>query len=125
MPYREVAVIESTAFPYDDDETRLKQIEELKRKARRLGADAVQEMRILTKDIKGFTVDERTPFPSWRQGDYELFFMRGKAIVYESSMPGSVARRRGFRGADEDERAPLLPPVPDDDTADDDTEESK
>lgn len=97
QPYREIAVIESSAYADDDDATRVKQVEQLQKKARRLGADAVQEVRILAKEVRGFTADERTPFPTLKQGEYPLYFMRATAIIFESSLPGSVAERRGFR----------------------------
>ena len=96
QPHREVAVIDSSAYADDSDETRIKQLEELKKKARRMGADAIQDVRILAKNVRGFTVDERTPFPSLKQGKYNLYFMRGTAIIYESSLPGSVATKTGF-----------------------------
>ena len=89
-PHREIAILESGAYSADVDSARLGQIEELKKKARRLGADAVQDVRVLPKKVKGYTIDERTPFPSWKQGDYSLYFMRGTAIIYESSLPGAV-----------------------------------
>ncbi len=96
QPHREIAVIESTAYPSDDKDTRNKQLEEMKEKARGLGADAIDDLRVLTKKIKGYTLDERTPFISWKQGNYELFFLRGTAVVYESSLPGVVASATGW-----------------------------
>src|SRR5690606_12776147 len=59
-PFVEIAIIETPASHYSDEEMRLQQIEELKKRARRLGANAIQDVRILTKEIKGFTLDERT-----------------------------------------------------------------
>lgn len=96
QPHRDIAVIESTAYAHDDEEGRRKQIEELKKEARRLGADAVQDVRILDKKVSGYTVDERVPIPAWKQGDYVLYFMRGKAVIYESSLPGAVQTGKGF-----------------------------
>ena len=76
----ELAIIESSPYPFVDDEVKLEQIEELRRKTRRLGGNAVQDVRILAKVIRGFVVDERTPFTSWKQGTYEVYFMRGTAV---------------------------------------------
>ena len=84
---REVAIIESDRAVYEDEATRLKQIEQLRAKARALGANAIQEVEILPVQVRGFTPDERTPFKSWKQGEYSLFFMRGKAIVVEEQEP--------------------------------------
>jgi uncharacterized protein YbjQ (UPF0145 family) len=118
QPYREIAIIESSAYADDTDDSRVLQLEELKKKARGLGADAVQDVRVLSKRVKGFTTDERTPFPSVRQGEYPTYFMRGTAIIFESSLPGSVAKNRGFRIRVEDgdlepppaEETPAPPP---------------
>ena len=43
-PHEEIAVIESEASPYVDDDVKRQQIEELQRKARRLGANGVQDL---------------------------------------------------------------------------------
>lgn len=99
--HREIALIDSTAYSTIDESTKSKQLEELKRRARELGADAIDEIHQLTKDIKGYTIDERTPFPAWRQGDYPLFFLRGRAIIYDSGLPGAVARGEGFTAGPE------------------------
>lgn len=121
--YRDIAIIESTAYADDTDPNRVAQIEELKKKARRLGADAIQQIRVLTKQVKGFTADERTPFPSVKQGSFPLYFMRAEAIIFESSLPGSVARGNGFAMKNSEEElkpppasTPEPTPVPDDKT---------
>lgn len=94
--HREIAIIDSTGYPTDNEASREKEIEELKRKARAMGGDAIHDVRLLTKEIKGYTIDERTPFPSWKQGDYPLYFIRGVVITYESGLPGAVASGKGF-----------------------------
>lgn len=94
--HREIAIIDSTGYPTDNEASRKKEIEELKRKARAMGGDAIHDVRLLTKEVKGYTIDERVPFPSWKQGDYPLYFMRGVVITYESGMPGAVASGKGF-----------------------------
>lgn len=96
QPHREIEIIESSASTGDDDRTRVEQVEELRRHARRVGADALENIRILVKEVKGYSFDERTPFPAWKQGEFPLYFMRATAIIYESSLPGSVAEGRGF-----------------------------
>lgn len=83
----QIAIIETTASPYNDEQARREQLEQLRRRARRVGANAVQDTRILAKDVRGFTLDERTPFFSWRQGRYALYFMRGTAVVTDPAEP--------------------------------------
>lgn len=85
-PHEEIAIIESEAYPIDDTVTREAQLEQLRERAREMGADAVEELRILVKRAEGFVADERTPFPSLRQGEYPLFFMRGRAVIYSTSL---------------------------------------
>jgi len=105
IPHRRIAVIESRSYDIDSPVTREEQLEELKREARYIGADAVQELRILAKKAKGYTTDERSPIPSWKQGEYPLFFMRGTAIIYESSLRSPLVLPPG-----EDEETETLDP---------------
>ncbi|MBI1784744.1 hypothetical protein HYR69_06325 [Candidatus Sumerlaeota bacterium] len=102
--HREIAIIDSTAYPSnpnDDPKTKEKMFSELKIRARKVGADAVHDVRILTKRIEGYTIDERAPFPAWQQGEYPLYFLRGTAIAYESGMPGAVAKGSGYNAEPE------------------------
>lgn len=85
-PHIEIAIIESQAYDIDDVLTREAQLEQLKERARELGADAVDGLRILAKEVDGWTIDERAPAPAIKQGEYPLFFMRGRALVYQSSL---------------------------------------
>jgi hypothetical protein len=85
-PHVGIAIIESQAYDIDDVITREAQLEQLEEKARELGADAVDGLRILAKQVHGYTVDERAPAPSVKQGEYPLFFMRGRALVYQASL---------------------------------------
>jgi hypothetical protein len=90
-PFTEVAIIDSEAFPYVDDAIKLRMIDDLKRRARRLGANTLHEARILAKDINGFTVDEKVPFTAWKQGAYSLYFMRATALRAPRTEPASLA----------------------------------
>lgn len=85
-PHVAIAIIESQAYDIDDVITREAQLEQLKERARELGADAVDGLRILAKQVHGYTVDERAPAPAVKQGEYPLFFMRGRALVYQASL---------------------------------------
>lgn len=58
------------------------QIEQLRHRAARLGADAVVDVQLLREERRGFQPDPATPIRSWRQGDSELWFLRGVAIKF-------------------------------------------
>jgi hypothetical protein len=90
-PFTEIAIIDSQAFPYVDDAIKLRMIDDLKRRARRLGANTLDDVRILAKDINGFTVDERVPFTAWKQGAYSLYFMRATALRASRTEPVNLA----------------------------------
>jgi hypothetical protein len=81
-PHVKIAIIDSETFPDKSDATKLKQLEQLKMAARKLGADAVEDVRLLTQKARGYVVDERVPLPAWKQGEYELYFLRGVAIRF-------------------------------------------
>ncbi len=85
----EVAIIQSRSYASKDENTKARQLEELKRLARKLGADAVQEIRLLTKRAQGYVIDDRVPFPAWKQGKYNLYFLRGTAIRYTENSPAA------------------------------------
>jgi hypothetical protein len=93
-PHQDVAIIESDAFAYVDDPIKLKQLDQLRLKARRRGANAIQDVQILTKRVRGYMADERVPFASMKQGFYELYFMRGTAIHVDEKEPASVDELR-------------------------------
>ena len=99
VPHEEIAIIETDASPYVDDAVRQRQLDQLREKARRLGANAIQSVRILAKHVRGYTPDERVPFTAWEQGQYELYFMRAVAVhmaEIEPSTLAEVAPRTGW-----------------------------
>lgn len=97
-PYQEVAIIESDTSAYEDAAVKKNQLNELKVKARKLGANAVQNVHILAKRVKGYTIDERVPFTAWQQGQYDLYYMRGIAIRVPESEPTTVEEARPTEG---------------------------
>lgn len=105
-PYQEVAIIESDAYSFVDNEKKKLQVDQLREKARGLGANAVQNVHILTKRVKGYTIDERVPFTAWQQGEYELYLMRGTAIRVPESEPTTVEEARPLDGWAIDKLAP-------------------
>jgi hypothetical protein len=105
-PYAEIAVIDSEAFAFIDDAAKQRQIEELQARARQLGANALQDVRILGKDVRGFTTDEQTPFTSWKQGEYTLYFMRAMAVRVPEREPASIHQLNPIGGWVVDRYAP-------------------
>lgn len=97
-PIQEVAIIESEAYHFVDDSIKQRQLNQLKKKARRLGANAVHDVEILTKRVRGYTIDERAPIPAWQQGRTELYFMRGTAIRKPISEPDHLEQIRPDQG---------------------------
>ncbi len=81
-PLVELAYIDSTAYPERDPETVQKQLKELTDKARKMGADAVMSVEVLDEKIRGMVIDEAVPFRAYRQGNFELYFIRGTAVKY-------------------------------------------
>jgi hypothetical protein len=105
-PYEPVAIIDSEAYPTVTDEIKQQQIEQLRAKARRLGANTLHEIRILPKEIKNFTTDEKVPFSSWQQGSYQIYFMRATAVRRPETEPASLAEARPLDGWIVDRYAP-------------------
>jgi len=81
-PYREIAVLDSRCSGTKDSEIKEQQLEDIKRLARKVGADAVHNVRLLTKNARGMVPDQRVPFPAFKQGRYKLYFIRGDAITF-------------------------------------------
>jgi len=84
-PHEKIAIIQSSPKNSRDNETKAKQLDELRKIARKLGADAIQDVRLLSTSGNGLVSDPATPFPSVKQGRYEMFFLRGEAIKYVNS----------------------------------------
>jgi hypothetical protein len=81
-PHERIALIDSQTEESKDDEAKARMLEQLRQKARKLGADAVADVRLLSREGTGWVWDEATPFPAPKQGPYNLFFLRGEAIKY-------------------------------------------
>ena len=82
-PYEAIAVVDSETYAKKDDATKEKMLEDLRKRARKMGADAVQDIRLLPVNVRGVTSDEDVPVPgAWKQGRYQLYFLRGEAIKY-------------------------------------------
>lgn len=81
-PHKTIAIVQSKSYDNKFEATKSRQLDEVKETAAKLGADAVQKVRMLENKAKGFVADNQTPFSSWKQGKYNLYFIRGEAIVY-------------------------------------------
>ncbi len=77
-----IALINSFAAEKDSPEVRRKQLLDIQKKARSIGADAVMSIRRLENKGRGWVPDERIPFSAYKQGKFRQSFLRGTAIVY-------------------------------------------
>jgi len=80
--FEKIANIQTASSDKKDKRTRERQLRDLRRLARKIGADGVQDVRWLSSEGRGWVWDPYTPFPSWKQGRYLQFFLRGDAIKY-------------------------------------------
>ncbi|MBN1866259.1 hypothetical protein JW916_03105 [Candidatus Sumerlaeota bacterium] len=82
-PYESIAIVDSERYGEKDNPSKAKMIENLKKRARRIGADAVQDIRLLPVQVRGIVADERVPIVgAWKRGRYDLYFLRGEAVKY-------------------------------------------
>lgn len=81
-PGIEIAIISSTRVPEQSRETVEGLVEEMKDRARSLGANAITNIRMETVEIRGMVTDPRVPFTAFKQGEFELYFLRGTAFRY-------------------------------------------
>lgn len=88
----QIALINSFAAEEDTPEVRRKQLLDIQKKARGIGADAVMSIRRLENKGRGWVPDERIPFSAYEQGKFKQSFLRGTAIVYrdEETTPTEV-----------------------------------
>jgi hypothetical protein len=80
--YVQIAYVDSMVLPKPDRESSRYMREDLRKKARSLGADAVIRVKMLSRKKEGFVNDPTTPFCSFRQGESEDYFLRGVAVKY-------------------------------------------
>jgi len=82
-PCEEIAILQSKYYEDQAKENKAKMLADLRNLARRVGADAVMDIRILPKRFQGMVADEKVPFPAWKPGTDYSYFMRGTAIVFK------------------------------------------
>jgi hypothetical protein len=90
-PHVKIAIVQSFSDPEPDAARKREMLESLTREARKVGADAVMNIRQLRNDVRGAVVDEAVPFRSYKQGRYDMFFLRGTAIRFVDEMPAETA----------------------------------
>jgi hypothetical protein len=93
-----IAQIDSSAYPYVTDAIKDRQLEELRRKARALGANALDQARVLTMQVRGMTAEENASISVWKQERYQLYFMRARALRRVPDEPSSLEEARPKRG---------------------------
>jgi hypothetical protein len=112
-PNERIAIVDSERYATKDDAAKERMLEELKRRARKVGAEAVQDIRLLAVRKRGMIADDRAPIAGpMRQGYYHLYFLRGQAIHYLEPVPGEEAiptERRMPEISKDEANAPATP----------------
>lgn len=81
-PHKVIAVVQSKSYDNKYELTKTKQVEQIKKVAKKIGADAVQNIHLLENKAHGYVIDYHVPFLSFKQDKYKLYFLRGEAIIY-------------------------------------------
>lgn len=81
-PHVPIAIIDSSPRETLDQPTKDKMLAEVKKAARKIGADAVHDARFIEGEGSGYVSDPATPFPSAKQGPYEMNYLRVEAIKF-------------------------------------------
>jgi len=77
-----IALVNSFAAGEDTPEIRRRQLADIQKRSRKLGADAVMNVRALKNRGRGMIPDDNVPFSAVKPGNYTQYFLRGTAIVY-------------------------------------------
>jgi hypothetical protein len=77
-----IALVNSFAAGEDTPEIRRLQLQDIQKRSRKLGADAVMNVRSLKNKGRGMVPDDDVPFSAVKPGKYTQYFLRGTAIVY-------------------------------------------
>ena len=87
-----LAVVSSSSATTSSAEVRSVQLDQLKKAASRVGAEAVYSVRAETRQTRKVGSDERTPFPSLAQEWTDRYVLRGDAVLYEQNWPADMKR---------------------------------
>jgi hypothetical protein len=80
-----LATVDSIAGREGEPGLLARQQADLRRKAARVGATAIIQIRTESLRTRGFERDPNTPFPAWRLGDGRSQFLRGMAVRHSGS----------------------------------------
>jgi len=89
-PKQLLAIISSSRTAERSRESREAQLEELRVRAREMGAHAIENIRVETAEVNGVVADPRVPFTAFKQGEFDLYFFRGTAVRYLDAPPGGA-----------------------------------
>ncbi|MBN1517862.1 hypothetical protein JXA32_14955 [Candidatus Sumerlaeota bacterium] len=92
-----LAVVNSVSLPEKDTIAKANMVENLRKQARKLGGDAVEDIRLLPREVRSYVTDENTPFRSWRQGTSYTYLLRGTVIRYDGEIVDVDQPRDYFR----------------------------
>ena len=84
-PKIEIAYLQSEPLDGTDNDAKAYQLDKLRAKARELGANAIDNVRLIPLEARGMVPDPAVPFTAWKQGRYNLYALRGTAIRYVTS----------------------------------------
>jgi hypothetical protein len=82
-PHDDIALLDSIHVGELTTASRTALVDDMRARARKLGADAVTEVVMLIAPQRGWVLDPQTPFRSWRQGWRDTYFLRGRAIRFK------------------------------------------
>ena len=93
-PHKVLAIVDSDSATTAPLPVLMEQRAQLCKAASRVGAEAVYQVRLLTRQQRGFVSDAYTPFPSVTQGWSDEYFLRGWAVIYEENLPKDMPQYR-------------------------------
>ena len=84
-PHRVLAVVDSKPSKTRTAQVRADLLSDLRRRAGEIGAEALVDVEWMTEEHEGLTRDDGDPTWKVRFTDDEVFFLRGRAIVFEEA----------------------------------------
>lgn len=81
-PHLQIARLDSYTDPAKSNSVREAQLQDLRERAARLGADGLVEVRHLEERHRGMVADPAVPFYAWMPGGQSRYFLRATAIRF-------------------------------------------
>ncbi|HUT22763.1 MAG TPA: hypothetical protein VM492_00305 [Sumerlaeia bacterium] len=128
-PYEPIAIADSERYALQDYEKKTRteaaqaqntiqkerMLADLEKRARRLGGDAVQDVRLLRVKIRGVVRDPRVPVPgAWTQGYAYRYFLRGEVVRYVQEVglpPAKFSHKPEAEARGDEEAKPKKAPL--------------